>query len=89
MKKPPAKIAATLLLAILAGAFLPSFGDHAHAGESMVPESWRAENPGPYAIDVDLALDEEWAKAFGSRADQQARRVLDLAAANLLYSQLA
>lgn len=83
VKKPPAKIAAVLILLILAGVFLPSFGERAHAGESLVPESWRMENPGPYAINVALAMDEEWVQTFGSDAERQAGQVLALAAANL------
>ncbi len=83
MKKFPAKIAAALILLILASAFLPSFGEHAHAGESMVPRSWQTENPGPYAIEVALAVDEEWIQVFGSDAERRAQRVLDVAAVNL------
>lgn len=77
------KIAALFILIIVGAAFVPAFGAHVHAGESLVPASWQAENPGPYTIGVTVAVDEEWVALFGPDAEQRAARVLEVAAANL------
>ena len=77
------KVAALLIVIIAGAAFVPTFGTHAHAGEPLVPASWRAENPGPYWVDITVAVDEEWTEIFGSEAEQRAARVVEVAAANL------
>jgi hypothetical protein len=81
--KLPRKNAALLILIIVGSAFVPALEGHAHAGEPLVPASWRAENPGPYVLDVALAVDEEWLDAFGADAEQRADRVIAIAASNL------
>ncbi len=77
------RIAALFILIIVGAAFVPAFGGHVHAGESLVPASWQAANPGPYSIDITVAMDEEWVDIFGSEAEQRAERVVEAAAANL------
>ncbi len=77
------KIAALLIIVIVGAAFVPAIDGHVHAGEVLVPRSWLDENPGPYVLDVTVALDEEWLEAFGDDAEQRAERVVELAAANL------
>ncbi len=93
MIKLRAEVAVLLIVIIVGAAFVPAFGSHVHAGEPLVPASWRAENPGPYLVDITVALDEEWIDIFGSNAEQQAARVVEIAAANLrpagLYLRLA
>lgn len=87
------EVAALLIVIIVGAAFVPAFGTHAHAGEPLVPAAWRAENPGPYLVDVTVAVDEEWTDIFGSEAEKRAARVVEIAAANLrpagLYLRLA
>ncbi len=83
MMRPPRKAAVLLVIVIVGAVFLPALKGHMHAGESLVPESWQAENPGPYLVDVTVAVDEEWIDTFGSEAEQRAARVVELAAANL------
>lgn len=77
------EVAALLILIIVGAAFVPAFSTHVHAGEPLVPASWRAENPGPYLVDITVAVDEEWVDIFGSKAEERAARVVELAAANL------
>lgn len=88
MKRTRARIAAALILVVVAGAFLPAFPGHSHAGETMVPVEWQGENPGPYVIDVTVAVDEEWLASYGADAEQQARRVLEMAANNFKPADL-
>ncbi len=77
------EIAALLIVVIVGAAFVPAFGAHVHAGEPLVPASWRAENPGPYVLDVTVAVDEEWIDTHGADAEQLAERVIAIAAGNL------
>ena len=77
------EIAALLIVVIVSAAFVPSFSAHVHTGEPLVPASWRTENPGPYVLDVTVALDEEWTDSHGAAADQLAERVIAIAASNL------
>ncbi len=77
------KIAALLIVVIVGTAFVPALEGHAHAGEPLVPASWRAENPGPYVLDVTVAVDEEWIDTYGADAEQRAARVIATAASNL------
>lgn len=82
-RRLPGKVAALLILIIVGSAFVPALEGHAHAGEVLVPASWLDENPGPYVLDVTVALDEEWLDAFGADAEQRAARVIAAAASNL------
>jgi len=77
------KIAALLIVVIVGAAFVPALEGHVHAGEMLVPASWRAENPGPYVLDVTVAVDEEWTDTYGADAEQRAERVIATAAGNL------
>ncbi len=77
------KIATLLIVVIVSAAFVPSFSAHVHTGEPLVPASWRTENPGPYVLDVTVAVDEEWTDSHGAAADQLAERVIAIAASNL------
>lgn len=77
------KFAALLIVVIVGAAFVPAFSTHVHTGEPLVPASWRTVNPGPYVLNVTVALDEEWIDAFGADADQRAERVIAIAANNL------
>lgn len=82
MKKFRGKLTAALILVLAVGIFVPTFDANSHAGELMVPESWRAANPGPYTIGVTLAVDEEWLAILGSDAEHHAQQVLQIAADN-------
>jgi len=86
--RPPRKAAALLAIVIVGAAFLPALEGHMHAGGSIVPAAWQAENPGPYVVDVTVAVDEEWIDVFGSAAEQRAARVLEIAAANFRIAGL-
>lgn len=82
-RRLPGKVAALLILVIVGAAFVPAIDEHVHAGEVLVPAPWRDENPGPYTLDVTIALDEEWLDAFGANAEQRAADVVEMAAADL------
>lgn len=83
MRRLHGRVAALLTLIIVGSAFVPALEGHGHAGEPLVPASWRAENPGPHILDITLAVDEEWLDAFGADAEQHATRVVAAAATNL------
>ncbi len=76
------KIAALALLSLLAVTILiPTASVHeAHAGDLLVPEGWRQAHPGPYAIDIAVLVDEEWADRFGEDARRKADAIVRAAA---------
>jgi hypothetical protein len=84
----PGFISLALILVITA-AFVPSISAHLHSGEAIVPSQLREAHSGPHVISLTVALDEEWLTPFGPDAEREARRVVNLAAANLRPAGIA
>jgi predicted Zn-dependent protease len=82
MKRFRGKFAAALIFVLAVGLFVPALDSHPHAGEHLVPSAWSSENPGPYIIDVTVAVDEEWLAILGADAEHHARQVLNIATYN-------
>lgn len=82
MKRLRGKFAAALILVLAVGLFVPTLDGNTHAGEHLVPTAWSSANPGPYTIDVTVAVDQEWLAALSPDAEQHAKQVLQIATDN-------